>query len=81
MANSNVNGYDIVFSDSPYRMPNVPGTQWEGELSIVGQVPGGSHYEILGTVKYGFSVDVNGVVVPQPITVTSPSRFQIGSVP
>ncbi len=75
---TNKNGYNVLFSDSPSR-PMVNGTTWNAELSVVGRNSTG-HYVPITTITYGFKI-INNSVRLSPITTITPSAFQRRSIP
>ena len=73
---TNTNGYNVVFVDGPQRPGNAT---WQGELSVVG-MNGQGGYQALQTFTYGFDIN-NGKVTLQSLQPSSPSAFQLKSIP
>jgi len=75
---TNQNGFNVIFRDSPARALDGSHTTWEAELSIVGY--NGANYQAIGTFGYGFQI-TNNQVLMYPLYQSSPSGFQLKSIP
>ncbi|MPT34415.1 MAG: hypothetical protein E2604_04850 [Flavobacterium sp.] len=69
----NKEGQNLIFYDRPTRSGSQNGIKWEGELSTV--INKGNEYKPAVTIRYGFETK-EGVAVPLPIEINSPSSFQ-----
>jgi hypothetical protein len=70
-----------VFYDCPGRSSSKNSINWTAELSLIGKNSASNRYEILQTVKYGFSVNAAGVFTSFGPDIVSPSSFQRGALP